>query len=982
MAKKPTKRVLSWEDEIAKCADPQRALQYFEQLKTENPSFTKTATVEQIRILVAIFSGSQFLTEALFANPEWYTEIINPERLSSTGQRNLLRQEVNGLLKPFLKKRDYSPALAALRQLKQREMLRIGARDLGKLSHTLEITRELSDVADVLLNGVLEVCTQQLTERFGKPYHQTFENTWNPTAFSVIGLGKLGGQELNYSSDVDVIFVYSEEGNSFKTPPRKDEQTGKGLSNHQYFTRLAESFIAEVSRLTSDGTLFRIDLRLRPEGSAGPLVRSLASYENFYAQWGQTWERLMLIKARGVAGDTELADEFLETIQPFRYPRSLNQRLFREVAAIKERIETEVVRSGELDRDVKRGRGGIREIEFIAQSLQLLHAGKNPFLQNSQTIPTLEKLVHYKLLTRSDVDELSDAYLFLRDLEHRLQMENNQQTHTIPTERRTRERLAKLMGYEELSAFEAAKAQHSANVRRVYDKLFKGETPSAPDKLPTNFEASPDDWKKLLSEHSFKEVDRAFRLVREFVEGPGYVHVSRRTAELARELLPRIFSLCPSTSSTFRTQNTTRLSDPDRVLARLDSFISAYGARTTLYEMWARSPSLFDLLILLFDRSEFLAEAAIRTPDLVDELEQSGRLRRSKTTEETLRDLRYGLEDIDQHLWIRKYHETELMRIGLRDILGLANFEQNLSELTALAEACLQYALEAVLRRNKFKETPIAIIGMGKLGGHEINYGSDLDIVFVADRAPKNLSSLQVIAVQVIDLLSRQTENGIVFELDARLRPNGEKGLLVNTLDAYAEYYRNRAQLWEIQALTRIRAVAGNADIGRAFENFATDVTDFSKPPASLKAYSADWKQQIARMRYRIEKERTPLGKEDLAIKTGAGGLIDVEFIAQTFCLANGWREPNTLRALERAANAKLLSKADIMILIDSYQRLRGIESILRRWSYAGEVLLPDNPAPMYRVAVRCGFETAEKFQNTVKTLRQNIRGVYNKVFA
>ncbi len=979
MPKKTSKQ--SWEKALHESADPARASNYFKQLETFDPAFCKHATDEQARIVSAVFAGSPFLSDLIFANPGWLQTILTPENLGFARRRQGLRREVDAKLKPLLKKRDYSPGLAHLRTIKQREMIRIGARDLARLSPTVEITRELSDLADVLLHGVYQICFQQLTERFGTPYHQTAERDWEPTRFAVIGLGKHGGQELNYSSDVDVIFIYSDEGHAFKSPPRKSEQAGRGLSNHQFFSRLAESFIAEVTRLAPEGMLFRIDLRLRPEGDAGPLARSIESYENFYAQWGQTWERMMLIKARGVAGDRELADEFLEAIQTFRYPRSLNERLFREVTAIKERIENEVVKAGEIDRDVKRGRGGIREIEFIAQSLQLLHAGKNPFLQNIQTIPALEKLLEYKLLRKSDVEDLVEAYYFLRDVEHRLQMENNQQTHTIPTERKARERLARLMGFEKLSEFEAAKSQHSDSVRKVYDKLLRGEAEEARRQpLPGDFETFETQWKKILTDHSFKDVDRAFRLVREFVQGPGYVHVSTRTAELARELIPKILSLCPAEHSDFRNATAPVLSDPDRVLARLDSFISAYGARATLYEMWARTPSLFELLILLFDRSEFLAEVAIRTPDMVDELEQSGRLRRPKTMEETLRDLRYGIDDADQHLWMRRYFETEFMRIGLRDILGLADLEHNLLELSSLADACLQYAVDVVMKKFKLVHPPFSIIGLGKLGGREINYGSDLDIIFVTESSTETLPSLQQMAVQVMDLLSAQTDRGALFPTDARLRPNGNKGLLVNTLSAYEDYYRQRAQLWEIQALTRIRPVAGDMVVGKKFQTLAGTLANFKTPSDPLAAYKPDWQKQIATMRRRIEKERTPLGKEDLAIKTGTGGLVDAEFIAQTICLQEGWQEANSLAVLLRAQSEGVLGSEDAKQLIENYQQLRRIEGILRRWSYVGEVLLPDDPAPLYRVAVRCGFKTADDFMAAVKTYRQNIREIYLRI--
>jgi glutamate-ammonia-ligase adenylyltransferase len=447
-------------------------------------------------------------------------------------------------------------------------------------------------------------------------------------------------------------------------------------------------------------------------------------------------------------------------------------------------------------------------------------------------------------------------------------------------------------------------------------------------------------------------------------------------------LLPRLLALCPSPALKRQGRTFARpvLSDPDRVLARLDSFVSSYGARATLYELWTNNPALFELLLLLFDRSEFLAEIAIHTPDLVDELEQSGRLRRSKTPQETLHDLRLGAADKDQRLWLRRYHQAELMRIGLRDILGLADFEQNLGELSALADACLSYALEVIMRKHRLKAPPLLIVGLGKLGGAELNYGSDLDIFFVAENSTKNLPDLQRLASEVMEMLSAPTELGVAFPTDARLRPDGEKGLLVNTLAAHEDYYRHRAQLWEIQALSRTRPVAGDLDLGTRFQELSKRLTDFSQKPSWLASYSPGWRQEIVRMRQRIEKERTPAGKQPLAIKTGAGGLIDAEFIAQLFCLANGWQEPNTLRALLLAREKRVLPSSSADLLIDNYRKLRQVEGILRRWSYAGETVLPDDPAPLYRVAVRCGFTSAEYFLSAIGEYREAIRKVYLEV--
>ena len=958
-----------WQRAISASADPPRARRCLELLRATSagPALARPSP-EQARVLAALFSGSQALTHRLLARPEWLA-LLEVDALRFPRRKQGLAQETAAWFKPLLEAQDYSQALQRLRQFKQRELLRIGARDLAGFGPAVEITLELSDVADVCLEAVWQVCHRQLTQRYGRPWHQNADGAWQPTAAAVLGLGKLGGQELNYSSDVDVIFVYSEEGSVFRQPPGKGKAPPAVLISHQFFNRLAETFAAEVSRLTADGALYRIDLRLRPEGDAGPLTRSLAGYENYYAQWGQTWERMMLIKARGVAGDPALAAEFLESVQPFRYPRSINESVLREAAAMKDRIENEVVRAGELERNVKLGRGGIREIEFVVQSQQLLRAGLQPFLQGAQTLPALAKLAQYEHLSRADARLLTEAYQFLRQVEHRLQMEDERQTHTIPARRPPQERLARLMGCSALKPFQAAYRVHTGNVRAIFDKLLKNPSPLPlpPSPFPREFTGQETAWHAFLAQHGFRDAPKALPLLREFVEGPGYVHVSSRTSELAAQLLPRLFRQQP------------KLSDPDRVVTRLDSFINAYGARATLFELWHSNPAIFELLVQLFDRSEFLAELAIRAPDLVDELVTSGRLRQRKSAAETLRDLRHGLRDANQHLWLRQYHQAELMRIGLRDILGLADFEQYLTELSALAEACLQYALAVVTRRRQLKAPPFAIIGLGKLGGAETDYGSDLDVIFVAGPKAKDLSRPAAAAAEVLDLISRRTTQGVVFHTDARLRPDGEKGLLVNTLSAYEQYYRLRARLWEIQTLTRARFVAGDVAVGAHFQRLAAALTDFRQPPLPLAAWTPDWKQQVHRMRLRIEKERTPPGKDALAIKTGVGGLMDAEFIAQALCLQHGWQEPNTLRALERARAAGLPPDADR--LISHYRSLRRVEGILRRWSYEGETVLPDDPAPYYRVSVRCGFDSPAAFGQAIADWRREIRAAYLSIF-
>jgi glutamate-ammonia-ligase adenylyltransferase len=959
-----------WKHAIANAPAPDRARKVLEQLHTNGGAgVLVTSGAEQARVWAALWSGSEWAADILQQQPDWLAE-LTPEKLRRSRPLSSLRQEVTARFAT----QDHAESLAQLRRFKQREMIRIAARDLARLAPTAEIILEISNVADVCLGAILAVTLQQLTARFGQPWEQDANGTWRETKCCVLGLGKLGGQELNYSSDVDLLFAYSDEGGVFKEPPRRGKSARPVLTNHQFFTRVAEMFISEVSRLTEDGMLFRIDLRLRPEGDAGPLVRSLASYENYYAQWGQTWERMMLLKARAVAGDAALAGEFMEMVQPFRYPRFINENVLGEIAAMKHRIENEVLKGGELERNVKLGRGGIREIEFIVQTLQLLHGGKNPFLQTAQTLSALNKLVQYHLLPPARAGALARAYSFLRDVEHRLQMEHNRQTHSLPVAPTARSRLARLMGFADWKSFEKARNVHAKNVRTTYERLLQASKAGNQSSLPEDFDRDAS-WHAVLERHSFRDSIHATTLLKEFALGPGYGHVSARTTELAMQLIRQLLAFCPPAAAN------TVLSDPDRVLARLDTFVSAYGARATLYEMWSRQPSLFELMLLLFDRSEFLAEVAIRTPDLVDELVLSGHLRRRKDAGVILAELRHGAHDADQRLWLRRYHQSELMRIGLRDILGLADYEQNFDELSALASACLAFALEVVMRRHRITVAPFAVIGWGKLGGAELNYGSDLDLTFVARDGVKNLPKLQSLAAQLMDLISSPTELGVAFITDARLRPDGQKGLLVNTVGAYRDYYRRRAALWEIQSLTRTRLIAGDKTAGGQFETLANGLTDFTAP-STIAAFTPDWKSEIAKMRLRIEKERVPVGQDALAIKTGSGGLIEAEFIAQAMCLENGWHEPNTLAALRRARSERSLNEHDAEKLIENYRRLRRIEAILRRWSFAGETVLPKDPAPLYRVAVRCGFRNAEEFMTAINRWRRAIRAVYAKVFA
>jgi glutamate-ammonia-ligase adenylyltransferase len=518
-------------------------------------------------------------------------------------------------------------------------------------------------------------------------------------------------------------------------------------------------------------------------------------------------------------------------------------------------------------------------------------------------------------------------------------------------------------------------------VRKVFDQLKKTGAAVVGRMLPTEVTGHEEAWRELLAAHNFRETDQALPHLREFLEGPEHTHVPAHTSRVALDLARTFLAHCPQTQDGKTVFPPRALSDPDRVLTRLDSFISAYASRGMLYEAWFANRPLFELLLLVFDRSEFLAETAIQSPDLIDEIELTGQLHRHKDAPRILAELRLGRDDADQAQWLRNYFRAEQMRIGLRDILELNDFETTFGELTALADACLQFALEVIQRRHCLRQPPFAIIGLGKLGGREINFGSDLDIIFIAPIKSRQLDRWSALAAELMEILSQRTADGMTFKTDARLRPEGRDGLLVNDLAAYEQYYRTRGELWEIQTLSRARLVAGNENTGRAFEALAQKLSNFKNPNLPLAAHTKNWQKIIHEMRQLTEADRTPAGLEELAIKTGAGGLMDAEFIAQTICLAEGWHEPNIFRALERAGKSRLISKKDATSLAENHRALRRLEHILRRWSYEGETLLPENEAAQRRVAIRLGLRDARKLLSEVGKWRKAIRAVYRRFF-
>jgi [glutamine synthetase] adenylyltransferase / [glutamine synthetase]-adenylyl-L-tyrosine phosphorylase len=796
---------------------------------------------------------------------------------------------------------------SALRFWKGREMTRIAVRELSNVASLEETTAELSQVAEICIRNVFEHWNTELRQQYGSPKAE----------FAILALGKLGGAELNHSSDVDLLFLYSEEG-----------QLTTHISYHEFFNRLGKRILETFSTRHGAGSLFRVDLRLRPEGSAGPLARSLESMENYYAGFGETWERLALIKARGIGGSRELAYEFLRQHQPFIYPRSPTPDLLDEIAGIKRRIERDIVGADKLERDVKLGRGGIREIEFIVQTLQLIHGARHPFLQESSMLKALRALRQLDLLPREEVLTLDSTYRFLRRVEHRLQIEAEQQTHVVPRDPEALRRLALSLRFSSSEDFTAALQEKMRAVRPIFQRIVSG---------PATVPARADDLE------IFSDQKRAAKALSDLAQGASTFHIAPRTRQVFRKLHPALLEWLAKTA------------DPDATLNQFVRLVEGYGLRSLFFELLVANPRLLELVVKTFDASRFASELLIRRPQLLEDITRDPTFAESRSVVENLRRLDSLGADANNLDPIRAYRQRQLLRIILRDVLGLIQPAATFAELSDAAEACLAFVAKLLASEQ------LTIIALGKFGGREISYGADLDVLFVGKdvRATQNL----MIA------MAQPTAEGNIWALDARLRPEGEKGPVVCSLETYESYYASRAQPWELQALTRARAVSGPLQ---------NEFMEIAKRAWGRACQDVDLLIKIDDMVQRIGRERGS-GSDFLDLKTGAGGIIEAEFLVQALQMRGNIWEQNWERALDRLHEHGHLGKSDVENLKTSYAFLRRCELVLRRYDNRGSSSLPNDPDEQRKFAIRLGYHELDAFRRDYLDAREAIHTLYQK---
>ncbi|MCC7413510.1 MAG: bifunctional [glutamate--ammonia ligase]-adenylyl-L-tyrosine phosphorylase/[glutamate--ammonia-ligase] adenylyltransferase [Gammaproteobacteria bacterium] len=862
---------------------------------------------------------------------------------------------------------DESAFLAALRRLRMREMVRIAWRDLAGRADLAATMAELSAFADAALEGTLVWLERALEPAIGVPC----DAQGRAQRLVILAMGKLGAGELNFSSDIDLIFAYPAEGET-----RAGRRT---LSNHEYFNRLGQRLIKALAQMTPDGFVFRVDMRLRPFGESGALTLGFDAMFAYFEVHARDWERYAMIKARAAAGDVDAGETLLRRLQPFVFRRYLDFSALEALRDMKRLIAEEVARQG-LEDDVKRGAGGIREIEFIGQSFQIIRGGREPALRDRRIQFILAQLGALGHLPPATCATLLEAYEFLRRTEHRLQEIDDRQTHELPTDELGRLRLAQGMGYGDWEAFATELYLRRDAVSMHFDRLL-GVEPQADTTLAdfaSVWDADLDTGQiaAALAGSGFADADAVAAEITRLRAQPHVRRLGRNgRARLAR-LMPRLLAAVRAADA------------PAVTLGRIFELVDAVAQRSVYLALLADHEAALAQLVRLCAASPWIAAQIVRQPILLDELLDPrvlydppgcGRLQAQMAAALA----RHGSEDLEQGMdTLRQFRHVQVLRVAAADVGGDFPIAQVSNHLSDIAEVVIESALtlgerylvarhgqplcrdDGVARRAGF-----AVIAYGKLGGLELGYGSDLDLVFLYDgrgarqetdgeRPIDNATFFTRLAQRVIHLLETATAAGRAYQVDTRLRPSGASGLLVSTLDAYRRYQLEDAWTWEHQALVRARCVAGAASVCSGFGSIRREVLGRTRDPHALR-------DDVVAMRERMRAELTRREPGCFDIKQGEGGITDIEFMVQYAVLRWASAHPellvwtDNLRLLETIAAARLLPAADCRILHDAYFAYR---AVVHRLSLQGrEALVEDASFGEHREGVRRVWERVMK---------------------
>jgi glutamate-ammonia-ligase adenylyltransferase len=792
----------------------------------------------------------------------------------------------------------------SLRQLRREVLLTVMARDLAGAADLAEVTATMTALAEEAIAAGLAQAQSELEPRLGRPLGA---QSGEPQLLQVVGMGKLGGGELNVSSDIDLIFVYPEDG-----------ETAGGIArvgNQEYFQELGQRLIRLLSDITADGYVFRVDMRLRPWGD-GPLALSLDALEDYFVAQGRDWERYAWIKGRALSGEGDAALEAV--VRPFVYRRYLDFGAIESLRGLHAQIKREVARR-ELNDHVKLGPGGIREIEFVAQALQLIRGGREPRLRIRPTVAVLHQLAALNLLPAAAAAELAAAYDFLRRVEHRLQYADDQQTHTLPRGDEARARLAHAMGCNNYAAFARMLERHRDAVRTHFETVLGEPAPA----VHNNGGAA--DRVRQFADLGYADPAELARLLESTLNGAK----ARRLAPGARE---RFDALIAPLQSAARATAT-----PDLSFTRLLGFAESIASRSGYLALLSQSPAALARLARLLGASGWAAQYLGSHPILLDELIDERTLYAVQDLEAYSRALRAQLAahagDIEAQMnAAREAHHAAVFRILAQDLQGLLSIERLADLLSEAADRTLAAVLAACWAAlpGRHRDSPgFAVIAYGKLGGKELGYASDLDLVFIYDDADERAAELYArLAQRLLTFLETRTTAGRLFETDTRLRPDGESGLLVSSLTAFRDYQRRRAWVWEHQALTRARGCAGDPGIGAAFEAERRHILTLERDPDKLKA-------DVRAMRQKMHAGH-PNRSGLFDLKHDAGGMVDIEFCVQTLILAHARRHPSLLDNLGNIALLGLAARAGLIdaqlaaAAADAYRTYRKHQHALR----------------------------------------------------
>jgi [glutamine synthetase] adenylyltransferase / [glutamine synthetase]-adenylyl-L-tyrosine phosphorylase len=856
---------------------------------------------------------------------------------------------------------------AGLRRWAAREKLRIAARELfSKPGRDVDVTaRELSDLADVCCETALSEALQWADARFGVPVAETAPAVDARAAgrrrcpFVVIGMGKLGGRELNAGSDIDLLLFYETDDGRVELPDDGPSSSARpGQSLHEYFTRVAQRFVATLDEPTEDGTVWRVDLRLRPEGTRGPLVNALGAAERYYETWGRTWERAALLRARPIAGDVGFGARVLEALAPFVWRRAVDPRLADEMFALLMRGRAEV--GADVVDDLKLGPGGIREVEFFAQSLQLVWGGAEPRVRATNTIEALRRLRARGYVTEGEERDLSDAYLWLRRAEHRVQFATGLQTHSVPRDPVVLDRLARSLGYAGETAFARDLGSVRTTVSRRFGSLRESgarlEDP-AYGRLWASLDADdePAVGAAAAEFFPFASGDLARHLLA--LSRPPHSPLGAATRDDLPEFARRLVGALADAA------------DPEQAARLLAAFFARFATPGAYVRALADDPPLVRALCTLLGASSFLGESLVGHPELVDRVLESRDapgpdVARAQVEEEVAALDADEAVDVDAFVGgLRRAKRRVTFETGLADLAGDIDTSEAGYALSALADATLDRACEfAMGERRRAGHTVaggLAVIAMGKLGGREIGYGSDLDLFFVHD-APDGADEEELVRVaqRVLRLVSTPHDEGRGYDLDTRLRPSGNQGLLIVSADGFARYQENRSEAWERQALVKARACAGDRELGERVIAVARKAAYDRGAPDP---------EALHRLRVRMERE---IGGEHLDrspsrydLKVGRGGIVDVEFATQWLQMRHGEdlrvRTTETGAALAALASCGYLDTAVAAAFRDGWRFLRRLEQRVRISQETSVSLLEEGAPGLATLARRVGLRDA-----------------------